>query len=349
MVRIVRERVGMRTTTRLSFALFVGVLASIAAYGLLSVIRPNTVAPTITLHSVVTQPAPATTTAVSLRPRIDSLRTSLAETEAQIDRMQIETLTASTPMPEPSSQDTAPSLAVQAATERHDLAARQAKAIRDALASNRPVTALAGVRESAAVGQLLGALGAVNDEIAKQSALLRPTHPTMLALLARRTALNEQIDAAAADVATALESDARAEAATIADLSATPPATAAGTPAPPASNPTAAADLHRLQITAASQRAELDALLSTDTPLPIPAQAPTVTTTALPLTSAAPQSPLTNLWIAAGAGVVALLAQMLMTRRRKVVVPVEADLEAWREDERADPTTAPEAQLRHAS
>jgi len=255
----------------------------------------------------------------ALAGRIEALRLSLRDTEAALDAARRQ----------PTAAGTSYEAQIAAATERRDLARRHADAIRAALKGGLSVASLAGIRDSVVIGQLLARQTALEGELAETGARLRPTHPTMRALLAQRDALAGQIRAEAANIAAALEAEARLDDAQIALLEGQEPAAAAPV------------DTTALAAKAAADRAELDALV--DAYFDIPAATPAALPRAEPLAPA-------NLALAALAGLAALLLQILMARHPRRRARAAADLAAWQADADPEIVAAPEAEpLRQAS
>jgi hypothetical protein len=287
----------------------VAAAVAVAAFGALAVLAP--------FGAPVPQQAVAPPAAAALAGRIEALRLSLRDTEAALDTARRQPA-AGTPY----------EAQIAAATERRDLALRHARAIRGALKAGAPVAALSGIRDSAVIGQLLARQATLDGELAETGAQLRPTHPTMRALLAQRDTLAGQIRAEAASIAAALEAEAQFDDAQIALWHGEAP------------TPIATVDTGALEARAAADRAELDALV--DAYFDIPAVAPAVTPQADALAPA-------NLTLAGLAGLIALALQVLAARRRRV--RERADLAAWRADSDLESSAAaPEAEpLRQAS
>lgn len=255
-----------------------------------------------------------TPAARAMQERIETLRLSLRQTEDAIADAGTAPASNGGLASEYESQ-------IAAAIERRDLAQRHAKAIRDSLEANAPLSSLAAIRESVVIGQLMSQLSALDGRIAIEGARLRAAHPTMRALTAQRTALSAQIRQEAESIATALEGEARIDDAQIDFLRAQ-----LTEEAPPA----AAVDTAALASKAAAQRAELDGLV--DAYFQIPPAANEASPRRDPLTTS-------NLAIAALAGLGALVVQLMIAIRRRRRAQAD-DIAAWEEDE--DPET-PEA------
>jgi uncharacterized protein involved in exopolysaccharide biosynthesis len=272
-----------------------------AAFGLLVVFHPFATNPA---SVVVGTPA-----ADALHQRIDTARDALRQTETRIAAL------SGQPSAAPSSDAGQLEAQIAATTDRRDLAQRHAKAIRDALKANGDVSALAEIRDSVVVGQFLSQLSALDAAIAEQGARLKPNHPTMRGLAAQRTALLAQIKAEAANIAAALDSEARLDDAQLKQLQ----SQRTETPAPVGDGNSLAI----LEAQATAQRAELDALMDSYFGLP-----PSVAPRGDPILGAL--SPL-NLLVAAIAAVAALAASIgLAVRRRRL--RREAELAKWDRD-----------------
>ncbi len=280
-----------------------------AAFGALVVFEPFGRAPA---------PAPAISSSspasLALQQRIEALRLSLRETERAIEAGSASS----------ASGDAATRVQyeaqIAAATERRDLALRHAEAIRKSLDAGVTPSSLAAIRDSVVIGQMLSRQVALDAQIAIDSARLRPNHPTMRALNAQRDALTTQIRQEAANIASALESEASIDDAQIALLQAQLPARSAN--APP--------DTASLQAEAAQQRAELDGLV--DAYFNVPASG---SVTAAP--PARSGLSVANLSVVAIAAFAALLFQIMLALRRSRARQT-ADLANWRTD--VDPETA---------
>ena len=300
-----------------------------AAFGLLAVLHPFAGAP---LPIVAGTPE-----ADALHARIDATRQALRQTETAIAA-----LAGQPPAMVPSDAATQLEAQIAAATERRDLAQRHARAIRDALKANADLGALAEIRDSVVVGQFLTQLATLDKTIAEQGARFRPNHPTMRGLAAQRTALLAQISTEAGNIASALESEAKLDAAQLDQLLSqrTEPSSA-----PVAGN----SDLATLEAQAATQRATLDTLMDSYFGLPPNTAAPRSD----PILGAL--SPL-NLLVAAVAAAAALTAQLGFALRRRRLGR-QANLARWQRDHdletavaaavAAEPTPAPA--LRRAS
>lgn len=292
-------------------AVLVAAAAGIAAFGLLVVFQPfgrSEPAP----PALVVSDAPA---AAALQGRIEALRLSLRQTEAAI-------ATPPAPIATPASDARLRATyeaQIAAATERRDLARRQAGAIRQALDAGINPSSLAAIRDSVMVGQLLSQQAALDARLAEQGARLRASHPIMLALTAQRNALSIQIRQEAANIASALEAEATIDDAQIDLLDAQLPAAD--------TSPIAASDTG-LAMQAATQRAELDGLVDAYFNIP-----PATVSAATP--AAAPTNPLSlvNLIVVGVAAAAALLFQMLLAfRRQRAPDPVLYDIAAWAQD-----------------
>lgn len=292
-------------------ALLLAAATAGAALGLLVVFHPFAAAPA---PVVVGTPA-----ADALHSKIDAARDALHGTEARIAEL------TGQPSAAPSTDAAQLEAQIAAVADRHDLVQRHAQAIRDALEANADVRALAEIRDSVVVGQLLGQLSGLETTIAEQGVRFKPNHPTMRGLAAQRTALLAQIEAEAANIATALDSEAKADAAQLEQLQARRSQTATA----PGDN---SETLATLAARAAAERAELDALVdgyfglspSTSAPRPDP-----ILVALSPL----------NLLVAGVAAAAALAASIgLAFRRRRL--RREAELANWHHDHDPDFTAA---------
>lgn len=276
-----------------------------AAFGLLVVFQPfGATAPTGT--AVVSPNAPGD----AVKARIEALRLSLRDTETAIA-----TATAAAQSPAAATQMQYEAQ-IAAATERRDLALRQAAAIRAGLDAGLTVSSLAGIRDSVVIGQLLSQQSALEAQIAVEGARLMANHPTMRALTAQRTSLQTQIAQEASNIASALEAEAKLDDAQISLLQSQMPAGAA------ADAPT---DTMALEAKAAAQRAELDALVDAYFDIPAAVSAPAQSRTADPLNPA-------NLAVVGVAGIAAILFQLILAGRRRRTARAEAELAAWQAD-----------------
>lgn len=281
-----------------------------AAFGLLVVFHPFAAA---TPGAVIA----GTPEADDLHRRIEAARDALRQTDTAIAALQTEPAIAAPP------DATGLDAQIAAVTERRDLAQRHAAAIRDALKAHADLGALAEIRDSVVIGQLLAQRSALDATIAEQGARFRPNHPTMRGLAAQRSALTAQIEAEATSIAAALDAEARLDATQLAQLQArrlaTPSAPAdAGTP-----------PLAALQAQEAAQRASLDTLMDSYFGLPS-------TTTAAPRSDPilGALSPL-NLLVVAIAAAAALAAQLGFALRRRRLRH-NADIAGWQHDRDPD-------------
>ena len=297
-----------------------------AAFGLLVVFHPFSATPPMQVSV-----AADTSNADAVQARIEALRGSLRDTETAVATLKTQSLTVS-PAPAGNGLTAQYEAQIAAATERRDLALRHATAIRDGLRAGLPVSSLAEIRDSVMVGQLLSQQSALDVEIAEQGARLKPTHPVMRALLAQRGALLTQIDAAAASIATALESEAKLDDAQIELLQSQLPASGPAQPDTTAG----ASDTAALETQAAAQRAELDALVDAYFNIkPATATASTAAPASNPLN-------LLNLIVVGVAGFAALLFQAMLAGRRRRARRIEAEeLAAWRADHDVETVAEP--------
>ncbi|HZY69072.1 MAG TPA: hypothetical protein VFE52_10810, partial [Devosia sp.] len=186
-------------------ALLIAAATAAAAFGLLVVFQPFDSPAPGTTDTVSATGSPA---AVVLASRIETVRIALRDSEAQL-----ETAQATDAAPPTASSDSTLTAQYQAqiaaATERRDLARRHAEAIRTSLDAGVTPSSQAAIRDSVVVGQLLSQQATLDAEIAEQRARLQTNHPTMRALTAQRSALTTQIRQEAANIAAALEAEAR--------------------------------------------------------------------------------------------------------------------------------------------
>lgn len=307
--------------------LLVALAAATAAFGVLVILDPF--APP--RAAAVTQAdIPAATAA---QEHIAGLRLALRDTEAQLAAAQA----APTDAAEAGSRAQYEAQ-IAAAIERRDLARRHAAAIRDSLEAGGTPSALAAIRDSVVIGQLLGQQAALDARLAIEGARLKAGHPTMRALTAQRDALAAQIRQEAGNIAAALEAEARIDDAQVELLRTRLPPPGTATP-----------DTGALAARAAEQRAELDGLV--DAYFNIPALAPPAAGPA--------RNPLGtgNLVISAIAGGAALLFQLLVAARRRrlraaalaqdLTQRLAADLASWNAD--SDPETIETAPRRKAA
>ena len=292
-------------------ALLIAAATGAAMFGLLVVFQPFGKAE-LAPAAVTISGSPA---AATLQRQIEDARIALRETEASL-----ETAKASPTSISPDAASRAQYEAqLAAATERRDLALRHAEAIRTSLDAGITPSSLAEIRDSVVIGQLLTQQVTLDATIATEGARLRGNHPTMRALNAQRTALVTQIRQEAANIASALEAEARIDDAQIKLLEAQMPVLSAAPPAP---------DTATLEAAAATQRAELDALVDAYFNIP-PA---TISTTPQ---QAAPADPLSvvNIAVVGVAAIAALLFQLVLaSRRRRPAEPIAADIAAWEAD-----------------
>ena len=299
-------------------AVLIAAATAAAAFGLLAIFQPF----------AASDPRPAaivdTSQADAMQARIEAMRLALRDAETALGDARRQALVV-TPAPGDELRgqyDTQ----ILAATERRDLALRHAEAIRDALQANGPLTALAAIRDSAIVGQMLSQQASLDGQIATEGARLRANHPTMRALTAQRDAVVTQIRTEAANIAAALEAEARIDDAQIALLRTRQ---AAEMPSPSAEVPAPAPDVAALEAAVAAQRAELDGLVDAYFNIP---PAPLRTAEADPLAGAM-SAP--NLAVVGTAGAAALLFQLLFRRRRTPSRPAD-DMAEWRADADTD-------------
>jgi uncharacterized protein involved in exopolysaccharide biosynthesis len=292
-------------------ALFVAAATSAAAFGLLVVFQPFDKAATAPAVTTVSG-SPAATT---MQVRIEALRISLRETEAALDN--VKTSVAAGPSPDAALRAQYEAK-IAAAIERRDLALRHAEAIRVNLDAGVTPSSLAEIRDSVVIGQLMAQQVALDSQIAVEGARLRANHPTMRALSAQRAALVNQIRQEAANIAAALEAEAKIDDAQITLLEGELPGLAEAAPA--------VADSSALESKATAQRVELDSLV--DAYFNIPPATATRTSTA----QLADPLSVTNLAVIAVAAFAALLFQVLLALRRRRPTEVETDVTAWAED-----------------
>jgi hypothetical protein len=284
-----------------------------AAFGALVVFEPFGRAPPPVPAEVATAPA-----SLALQQRIEELRLSLRDTEMALD--------AATSAPTGDSATRAQYEAqIAAAIERRDLARRHAEAIRESLDAGVTPSSLAAIRDSVVIGQLLAQQSALDAQIAIDGARFRSNHPTMLALNAQRNSLVTQIRREAANIASALESEAKIDDAQIKLLEAQLPTEVAQPSAP---------DTSLLEAKAATQRAELDSLVDAYFNIP-----PAAATVPVPSASAEPFS-IASLAVVGVAFAAAMLFQILLAirRPRRPAIPEAAaadedDIEAWDADQ----------------
>jgi hypothetical protein len=291
-------------------ALLIAAATGAAAFGALVIFEPFGKAQTAPAAVTVS----GTPEANALQGRIEALRVSLRDTEAALDNVKTEALTAGlSPAADIRAQYEAQ---IAAATERRDLALRHAAAIRESLDAGVTPSSLAEIRDSVVIGQLLSQQAALDAQIAVEGTRFKSNHPTMLALTAQRNALVTQIRREAAAIATALESEARIDDAQIKLLDEQMPVEVA---------PPAAADPSVLEAKAAAQRAELDSLVDAYFNIP-----PAATTSQSATQAADLLSPL-NLLVVGVAAAATILFQILLALRRRPE-PSPEDIAAWEED-----------------
>lgn len=300
-------------------ALLIAAAAGAAVFGALVVFQPfgKATPPPVT---VTVSGSPA---ANALQGRIEALRLSLRETEAAIDSLGPDSSSVS--LAANSSTRAQYEVQIAAAMERRDLAMRHAAAIRQSLDAGLTPSSLAAIRDSVVIGQLLTQQSALDAQIAIDGARFRSNHPTMLALNAQRNSLITQIRREAANIATALEAEAKIDDAQIKLLEEQLPAEVALPQA---------ADTSALEAKATAQRAELDSLVDAYFNVP-----PAVTTVPQTSTAAEPLG-IANLAVVGVAFAAAMLFQILLAirRHRRPVVPAAAaadedDIEAWEADQ----------------
>jgi len=181
-------------------ALVIAAATGAAAFGLLVVFQPfGKTAPTAAV-TVTGSPE-----ATALQGRIEALRVALRDSETALDAAKATSATASPDAASRAQYDAQ----IAAATERRDLALRHAEAIRTSLDAGVTPSSLAEIRDSVVIGQLLSQQVALDARIATDGARFRANHPTMRALTAQRNALTIQIGQEAANIAAALESEAK--------------------------------------------------------------------------------------------------------------------------------------------
>jgi uncharacterized protein involved in exopolysaccharide biosynthesis len=292
--------------------------AGVAAFGLLVLFHPfgpQGVAPALTNGDMA-----------ALHTRIDAARIALQATETA--------LAAQPPAAVSALPDAQLPAQIAAVTDRRDVAARDAEAIRAALKARADVSSLAEIRDSAVIGQLLAQQADLDSQLAEQGAKLKANHPTMRALAAQKSALASQVEAQAAAIASALEAEARLDDAQLKTLQ----PRLAVLPASPTNTAALTAE-------ATAQRAELDGLIDSYFGAP-PVAAPV---------GAKPDwlNPL-NLLVAAIACVATLVGQLLLAIRRRRLAR-QADLARWRADADPEipaepvPVSEPDFALRRAS
>ena len=308
-------------------ALVIAAATGVAAFGLLVVFQPfGKTAPPAAV-TVVGSPE-----ATALSGRIEAVRVSLRESEAALDAAKS---TSAVVSPDAASRAQYEAQ-IAAATERRDLALRHAEAIRASLDAGVTPSSLAEIRDSVVIGQLLSQQVALDAKIAVDGARFRANHPTMRALTAQRNALVIQIRQEAANIAAALEAEAKIDDTQIKLLEAQLPALAE---AP------AAADTSALETKVAARRAELDGLVDAYFNIP-----PATVTTAAPGTATDPLNAM-NLAVIAVAAIAAILFQIVLAaRRRPEREPAPADVAAWETDRDPELVIVPEPEpLRKAS
>ena len=306
-------------------ALVIAAATGAAVFGLLVVFQPLGEAPEPAAVTVSGSPE-----AAALQDRIESARIVLRDTETALDAAKAAPVNAISPDAASRAQYEAQ---IAAATERRDLALRHADAIRKSLGAGVTPSSQAEIRDSVVIGQLLTQQVALDAQIATEGARLKANHPTMRALTGQRTALLTQIRQEAANIAAALEAEAKLDDAQIRLLEEQLPALS---PAP------AATDAAALETRAAAKRAELDALVDAYFNIP-PAEVTTTTETQNPLSAL-------NLAVIGVATIAALLFQLLLATRRRTVVTAMADEAAWEDDSDPEITVADQPEpLRKAS
>lgn len=293
-------------------ALFIAAATGAAVFGALVVFQPFGKVPASAPAVVVSGTAAAT----ALQARIEALRVSLRETEAALDNVRSAALAADlSPVANTRAQYEAQ---IAAAMERRDLALRHAAAIRESLDAGVTPSSLAEIRDSVVIGQLLTQQSALDAQLAVEGTRFKSNHPTMLALNAQRNALVSQIRREAANIATALESEAKIDDTQIKLIEEQLPADTAQSMAP---------DPSALEAQAIAQRAELDGLVDAYFNIP-PATMPAPQTVEQPDVL----SPL-NLLVVGVAAAAAILFQILLSiRRRRVEDATHDDLAAWEAD-----------------
>lgn len=279
-----------------------------AAFGLLVVFQPFGKAPVATMSTAVS----GTPAANALQGRIEALRLALRETEMALDNVKSEVPAT----PAADATRTQYEAQIAAATERRDLALRHAAAIRQGLEAGITVSSLAQIRDSVVIGQLLSHQAALDTQIAIDGARFKANHPTMRALTAQRASLLTQIRQEAANIASALEAEAKMDDAQIELLQ---------SQLPPETAQVAVADSSALEAKAGAQRAELDGLVDAYFNIP-PA-----TTTSSSAPAADPLSTM-NLLVVGVAGAAAVLFQIVMLSRRRRAAREAADEAAWAAD-----------------
>lgn len=315
-------------------ALLIASAAGAAVFGALVLFQPFGKAPA-TPAAVTISGSPA---ASALQGRIEALRISLRETE---DALALVKSGASTQALSPNANVRAQyEVQIAAAMERRDLALRHAAAIRQSLDAGVTPSSLAAIRDSVVIGQLLTQQSALDAQIAIDGARFRANHPTMLALNAQRNSLVTQIRREAANIASALESEAKIDDAQIKLLEAQLPAEVAQRPA---------ADTSTLAAKAAAQRAELDSLVDAYFSIPPAATATQPAASAEPLSFANPL-------VIGVAFAAAMLFQVLLSIRKRRPNPAATtpsgsdDTEAWDADHDPEVVTVDEPiPLRKAS
>ena len=310
-------------TAGLSRGAALAALAGVAAFGLLVLFHP--------FGPQGPAPAPGTPDATALHARIEAARAELQATETA--------LAAEPPVAAVTTADAQLPARITAITDRRDVAARDAAAIRTALQAGTDVSSLAEIRDSVVIGQLLAQQAGLDAQLAEQGARLKASHPTMRALAAQKAALAAQVKAQAAGVASALEAEARLDDAQLTTLRSQASATPAAASAAPADGAALAAK-------AAAQRAELDGLVDS--------YFGTVPTTAKAAPPSADLLNQLNLLVAAIAFAATLVAQILLALRRRRLQR-QADLARWRADADPEipadpvPVSEPDLALRRAS
>jgi hypothetical protein len=305
-------------------ALLIAAATGAAVLGLLVVLHPfEAVRPAV---AVTADPA-----ADALRAKIADARDALAHTEAALRNVNGPSSAIGPDVSNDSAQ-----LEVQSAatTERRDLALRHAQAIRAALKSAADLGALAEIRDSVVIGQLLTQRAALDAQVAEQGARLKPIHPTMRALNAQKAALAAQVRAEAASIATALEAEAKLDDAQLKQLQ-----SRLGGPTTTAAAP----DAGTLAARASAQRTELDGLVDSYFDLAPKA----VGASGSPANILSPL----NLFVAAIAAIAAAMFQLgLALRRRRLRRQATADLARWHRDHDPElPAEPAMPELRRAS
>ncbi|WP_332692131.1 GumC family protein [Devosia sp.] len=245
-----------------------------------------------------------------LRDEIAKLRISVTEAETAVANFKVDNdlFTGSNNTSLLDQQLSTIATQINAAQERKNTALSRAALIRGMIERSQPIDGVADVRESVVIQQLSQEKGRLQGEKAQRSATLLANHPTIQALTAQISELNNQISLEGRRVADALEAEAQIEADLEASLQAD--LTRAKSSASTATQDTVALD--SLQREAKAQRDLLEGYLQryseaisrTDSNSALP----DVRVVSIAAPSVSPASPKTQLILLA-VGIVALATQ----------------------------------------